>query len=68
MLQGKEHDPCGNYVRHWLLELERVPDRYIQYPWMMPVPLKKEVGCVVGRDYPRPIVDHRQAREETLSA
>ncbi len=32
----------------------------------MPDELQREVGCVIGEDYPAPIVDHRVAREEAL--
>jgi deoxyribodipyrimidine photo-lyase len=32
----------------------------------MPDEVQREVGCVIGEDYPAPIVDHRMAREEAL--
>ena len=35
-------------------------------PWTMPDEVQREVGCVIGDDYPAPIVDHRRAREEAL--
>ena len=31
-----------------------------------PTRSKREAGCVIGEDYPEPIVDHRRAREEAL--
>jgi deoxyribodipyrimidine photo-lyase len=34
----------------------------------MPAALQRSVGCIVGRDYPAPIVDHAWARERTLAA
>jgi deoxyribodipyrimidine photolyase len=43
-----------------------VPDRYLAEPWMMPHDLQLEVGCVIGADYPAPIVDHTQARRAAL--
>jgi deoxyribodipyrimidine photo-lyase len=33
----------------------------------MPPALQREVGCVVGVDYPAPIVDHAEARREALT-
>jgi deoxyribodipyrimidine photo-lyase len=33
----------------------------------MPDELQRECGCVIGEDYPDPIVDHRAAREEALA-
>jgi deoxyribodipyrimidine photolyase len=29
--------------------------------------MQRESGCVVGRDYPAPIVDHANARRRALS-
>jgi deoxyribodipyrimidine photo-lyase len=68
VLQGKKHDPQGAYVRRWVPELARVPARFIQEPWKMPSDVQAASGCVVGRDYPAPIVDHAWARERALAA
>ena len=68
VLQGKHHDPQGTYIRRWVPELAGVPDRYIHAPWEMDAETQKASGCLVGKDYPTPIVDHRQARERTLVA
>nr|MBA3840457.1 hypothetical protein [Thermoleophilaceae bacterium] len=43
-----------------------VPDRYLREPWTMPEETQREVGCVIGEDYPGPIVDHREAREAAM--
>jgi len=67
-LQGKRHDPEGAYARRWVPELNKVPDRYIHEPWKMPLDVQQEAGCIVGQDYPMPIVDHAWARERTLKA
>jgi deoxyribodipyrimidine photo-lyase len=55
-------DPEGRYVRRYVLELEDVPDRYLAEPWTMPVDVQHESGCVIGEDYPEPIVDRAEAR------
>src|SRR5918995_4168493 len=60
-------DPNGDYVRRYVPELEKVPDRHLAEPWRMPPELQREVGVVVGEDYPEPIVDHREAREEAAA-
>jgi deoxyribodipyrimidine photo-lyase len=59
--QAQDQDPDGIFVRRWLPELARVPNEYIFAPWTMPQTLQEHVGCVVGRDYPQPIVDHLAA-------
>jgi len=66
--QGKKHDPQGAYVRHWVSELARVPPRFIHQPWKMPPEVGASAGCIIGQDYPAPIVDHARARERALAA
>jgi deoxyribodipyrimidine photo-lyase len=68
ILQGKKHDPEGAFVRHWLPELACVPDRALHAPWEMPEEVQREAGCVIGQDYPAPVIDHAWARERTLAA
>jgi deoxyribodipyrimidine photo-lyase len=64
--QSERFDPEGRFIRQYLPELERVPDRYIHAPWTMP-PLEQEAaGVRIGRDYPAPVVDHAAARAVTL--
>jgi deoxyribodipyrimidine photo-lyase len=67
VLQGKKHDPEGTFVRRWLPELARVPTRFIHEPWQMPPEVQRDAGCIVGRDYPEPIVDHAWARDRVLA-
>lgn len=68
VLQGQKFDPKGSYVRRWVPELAQVPNKFLQSPWEMPLELQKQVGCLVGRDYPAPIVDHAMARKRVLKA
>ena len=65
-LHQERHDPDNAYVRRWVPELAGVPDRYLREPATMPEEVQREVGCVIGTDYPRPIVDHAEARREAL--
>ena len=66
--QGKKFDPQGEYARRWLPELRAVPDAYIHEPWMMPADAQTVAGCIIGRDYPAPVVEHAEARERALAA
>jgi deoxyribodipyrimidine photo-lyase len=68
ILQSKKFDPDGRYIRRWLPELADVPDKHIHEPWLMPAEAQRQANCRIGNEYPRPIVDHRQARERTLRA
>jgi deoxyribodipyrimidine photo-lyase len=60
-LQSERFDPAGNYIRLHVPELRAVPDRYIHAPQGMPPALQESCGCIIGRDYPPPIVDHAAA-------
>lgn len=68
VLQGEKFDPQGDFVRRWLPELARVPARFRQRPWEMTPLEQRQAGCVLGQDYPAPLVDHGAARERTLAA
>ncbi len=68
VLQGKKFDPQGGYVRRWLPELARVPDKFVHTPWEMPVEVQQAAGCLIGQDYPAPIVEHSPARVRVLTA
>jgi deoxyribodipyrimidine photo-lyase len=65
--QGTRHDPEGRYVRRHVPELAAVPDRFIHRPWEMPPAVQESCGVRIGEDYPLPIVDHAQAREDALA-
>ncbi len=68
VLQGEKFDQQGQYVRRWLPELRELPSKWIQRPWEAPEEVLVEAGVVLGEDYPKPIVDHSQARKRALSA
>lgn len=67
-LQGEKFDPDGAYVRRFVPELARLPARWIHKPWQAPDVVLREAGLRLGRDYPRPIVDHGAARDRALAA
>jgi deoxyribodipyrimidine photo-lyase len=64
--QMESYDADGSYVRRHVPELTAVPDEYLREPATMPKHVQRAVGCVIGVDYPEPIVDHAQARREAL--
>ena len=65
--QSEKFDPEGAFIRRYLPELAKVPDKYIHAPWTLPPIDQKLAGCVIGVDYPAPVVDHAKARERTLA-
>jgi deoxyribodipyrimidine photo-lyase len=59
-------DPNGDYVRRYVPELRDVPEEYLREPWTMPEEVQHRCGCLIGADYPEPIVDHLEARREAF--
>ncbi len=66
--QARDHDPDGVFLRRWLPELEGVPLEQLATPWQMSSDEQLRAGCVIGRDYPAPIVDHAQASRAAAAA
>jgi len=60
--QGQRFDDKGEFIRQWLPSLRDVPIKSVHEPWVW----ADKAG--VKLDYPRPIVDHKQARVATLAA
>jgi deoxyribodipyrimidine photo-lyase len=65
--QSERFDSEGRFIRRYLPELERVPDKFIHAPWTMPAAEQQRAGCIIGRDYPAPIVDHATQRTLALA-
>lgn len=68
VLQGEKFDPDGDYVRKWVPELAELPAEWIHKPWQAPEPVLDSAAIELGRDYPRPIIDHAFARQRALEA
>lgn len=68
MLQGARFDPDGQYVKHWVPELEKLDSRWIHAPWTAPKAVLQNSDVVLGTTYPLPIVDHTTSRAAALQA
>jgi deoxyribodipyrimidine photo-lyase len=68
VLQGRKFDPEGAYVRKWCPELRALPNDLIHAPFMAPADALASAGIALGRTYPKPVVDHKLARDAALSA
>ncbi|XP_071792205.1 cryptochrome-1-like isoform X1 [Asterias amurensis] len=58
---GRRMDPTGEFVRNFLPVLRNMPLRYLFEPWKAPLAIQEKSGCIIGKDYPEPIVEHRIA-------
>lgn len=70
--QSHDQDSDGEFIRRWVPELRQVPNSWIHEPWLMSKTLQTKAQCMIGTDYPEPIVDHaraiRAAREKLSQA
>jgi deoxyribodipyrimidine photo-lyase len=67
-LQGEKFDTDGAYVRRYVPELAGLPDALIHRPWEASDAQLASANIVLGKTYPRPIVDHSKARDRALTA
>ena len=60
-------DPDGDYVRRFVPELTKLSSSDIHAPWQATEETLRAAEIVLGKTYPRPIVDHAAARERALA-
>ncbi|WP_164887161.1 cryptochrome/deoxyribodipyrimidine photo-lyase family protein [Hahella sp. KA22] len=54
-------DPAGKFIRAECPALREVSDAYLHAPWKMPHAEQIMSGCVIGQDYPMPIINNEDA-------
>ena len=59
--QAQDQDPQGVFIRRWVPELSKVPLPYLAEPWKMDISVQRMAGCLIGHDYPAPVVDDKAA-------
>jgi deoxyribodipyrimidine photo-lyase len=66
IVQGQKLDPEGSYVRRWCPELSKLPNASLHAPFEARSDILTAAGVVLGKTYPKPIVDHAEARQAAL--
>ena len=66
--QGEKFDETGNYVRHYCPELAGLPDKFLFSPWEADTKTLRNANVRLGETYPKPIIDHKSARQRALDA
>ncbi|MFL2827816.1 MAG: cryptochrome/photolyase family protein, partial [Candidatus Puniceispirillales bacterium] len=66
--QGLKFDIDGEYVRKYVPELSKLPNKYLFNPWEASQEILDKANIELGKNYPKPIVDLKTSRQEALSA
>ena len=61
---SEEHDENGVFIKKWLPELIEVPIDLLHEPWKMNEMEQQFYNCIIGKDYPAPIVDIEETRKQ----
>lgn len=60
-------DVDGAFVKRFVPELKNMPAKYIFCPWTAPKAVQESAKCVIGKNYPAPIVEHAKVRDANLA-
>nr|AQX17842.1 putative photolyase-cryptochrome [Thalassocalyce inconstans] len=62
----KKTDKNGAYIRKYVPLLKKFPDEFIYEPWLASKATQQAAGCIIGEDYPKPIVDHKVVNKQNM--
>lgn len=60
---SEEHDADGIFIKKWLPELAEIPVHLLHEPWKMNEMEQQFYNCIIGKDYPAPIVNIEETRK-----
>lgn len=55
--QSLDHDEQGVFIKRWLPSLKNVDAPLVHQPWLMTKDEQQKYNCIIGIDYPKPIID-----------
>jgi deoxyribodipyrimidine photo-lyase len=64
--QSEKFDAQGKFILRYVPELAGLSGKALHAPWLAKPQELSAAGITLGDHYPRPIVDHAEARERTL--
>lgn len=56
-------DPNGEYIKRYIPELRRLPNKFIHQPWLAPLDIQEYHDCIIGQKYPSPMIDLARASQ-----
>jgi len=63
---GRRVDPEGKYIKKYIPELAKMPVEFIYEPWLAPTSVQRTAGCIIGVNYPLPMVNHGEVSQRNL--
>lgn len=48
-------DPSGHFVKEWVPEIARLPQKFLHQPWLAPSEVLAAAGITLGETYPQRI-------------
>jgi len=57
----------AEFIKFWVPELKNFPAQYIYEPHLAPDSVQTSCNCLIGVDYPSPIVDRKTSAKENLA-
>jgi deoxyribodipyrimidine photo-lyase len=64
--QSERFDSEGKFIRRYIPVLEKLSNKSIHAPWLAGQIELEAAGVILGKNYPLPVVDHDEARKNTL--
>lgn len=58
-----DHDADAVFIKKWLPELNNIPSSLVYEPWKLSEIEQEMYGCIIGKNYPAPIVDIETSRK-----
>ena len=68
LTQSLKFDSKGEYVKKYITELKNIPSSQVHAPWKLNLEDQKKFKCIIGKDYPKPIVNLPESRDKALKA
>jgi deoxyribodipyrimidine photo-lyase len=65
--QSQKFDTDGKFIKRYLPQLEKLDSKHIHAPWLAPSMTLQMAGITLGENYPAPVVQHDEARKNTLA-
>ena len=57
----------AEFIKFWVPELKDFPPKHIYEPHLAPDSVQTGSNCIIGRDYPSPILDRKESAKQNLA-